>query len=74
MNKSTDPNDPLMSSQEVADLLQIPRATLNNWRYRRQGPTGFRVGRHTRYLRSDVLGWIDAQREADPSANTEAAL
>ena len=52
--------DPLLSAQQLADYLEIPIATLYAWRYRREGPPGFRVGRHLRFRRSDVEAWIEA--------------
>ena len=51
--------DPLLSAHELANYLEIPLATLYAWRYRREGPPGFRVGRHLRYRRSDVDVWIE---------------
>ncbi|MFZ0013294.1 MAG: helix-turn-helix domain-containing protein [Acidimicrobiia bacterium] len=53
----------LLSPQQVAEYLGIPVATLHQWRYRREGPPGFRVGRHVRYRRSDVDDWIERQLE-----------
>lgn len=53
----------LLSPQQVAEYLGIPVATLYQWRYRREGPPGFRVGRHVRYRRSDVDAWIERQLE-----------
>jgi predicted DNA-binding transcriptional regulator AlpA len=32
---------------------------LANWRYQARGPAFGRVGRHVRYRRSDVAGWIE---------------
>jgi excisionase family DNA binding protein len=72
MDRSLDPTDSLMSTEELAEFLDIPRNTLANWRYRREGPPGFRVGRGVRYLRSDVLEWLDQQRQADPSTTRDA--
>ncbi|GBD85426.1 helix-turn-helix domain protein [bacterium BMS3Abin02] len=53
--------DRLLSVGELAAYLDIPVATLYAWRYRSQGPPGFRVGRHIRYRRSDIEAWIDEQ-------------
>ncbi len=50
--------EPLLSAQELAEFLHLPIATVYAWRYRRQGPPGFRVGRHLRYRRDDVQQWI----------------
>lgn len=54
----------LLSVLELADYLGVPVATLYQWRHRREGPPGFRVGRHVRYRWSDVEDWIE-QRLAD---------
>jgi len=58
----------LLTIRELAELLQVPVPTIHNWRYRRQGPKGFRVGRHIRFLRSDVEAWLAHQRDVDPSS------
>ena len=49
----------LLSAQELAEFLDVPIATIYAWRYHRQGPPGFRVGKHLRYQRSDVQQWIE---------------
>ena len=54
----------LLSAGEVADLLQVPKATLYAWRYKGVGPVGYRVGRHVRYDPADVKAWLDDNRSA----------
>ena len=51
--------EPIISAQELAEYLGVPVATIYAWRYRRQGPPGFRVGRHVRFRWSDVERWIE---------------
>ena len=53
--------DRLITVQELSDYLGVPVATLYQWRYRREGPDGFRVGRHIRYRWSEVDAWIERQ-------------
>lgn len=53
----------LLSPRQVAEYLGIPVATLYQWRYRREGPPGFRIGRHVRYRRKDLDDWIERQFE-----------
>lgn len=53
--------DRLLTIQELAEYLGVPVTTLYQWRYRREGPPGFRVGRHVRYRRADVEDWIEQQ-------------
>ena len=57
----------LLTVQELADYLAVPVATLYQWRYRRDGPPGFRVGRHLRYRTSDVEDWLTRQRRNTPT-------
>jgi excisionase family DNA binding protein len=51
----------LLTVQQLADYLGVPVATLYQWRWRDEGPPGFRVGRHLRYRRSDIEDWVDRQ-------------
>jgi excisionase family DNA binding protein len=69
--KITEPADQLLTVKELAELLQVPVPTIHNWRYRRQGPKGFRVGRHIRFLKSDVDSWLAHQRKADRSSEVD---
>lgn len=58
--------DRLLTVQELAEYLGVPVATLYQWRYRREGPKGFRVGRHLRYRWSEIEAWVERQMaEAD---------
>ena len=52
-------NDRLLTAEELADFLDVPIKTLYAWRYRGEGPVGFRVGRHIRYRWIDVEEWIE---------------
>lgn len=53
--------DRLLTVEDLADYLNVPVATVYAWRYRRQGPPGFRVGRHLRFRQGDVEQWIAEQ-------------
>jgi excisionase family DNA binding protein len=57
------PDRPL-TVQDLAEYLGVPATTLYQWRYRREGPRGFRVGRHIRYQLTDVAEWIERQIES----------
>jgi len=48
----------LMTPDEVAELLQVPLATLYGWRYKGTGPPSVRIGRHLRYDQAEVGRWI----------------
>lgn len=62
-DRSVEHLDRLLSVDELAAYLGIPVATLYAWRYRGQGPPGFRAGRHIRYRRGDIEQWVDGQLE-----------
>jgi len=53
----------LWSPNDVSDFLGVPVATLQRWRYLRQGPPTFKVGRHVRYAPEDVRQWLLRQRQ-----------
>ena len=50
--------EPLWSVQELADYLGVPVATLYQWRTKRYGPAGLRIGKHIRYRQADVERWL----------------
>ncbi|GAA4656271.1 hypothetical protein GCM10023347_01820 [Streptomyces chumphonensis] len=54
-----------LSPVDLADLLGVPIETVYQWRRKRTGPRGFRVGRHLRYDPEDVRHWVaDLMEEA----------
>jgi excisionase family DNA binding protein len=55
----TDARHDIVSIDEVARRLDIPKTTLYGWRYKGTGPRGYRVGKHLRYRWSEVLAWLD---------------
>ena len=56
----------LMTTEQVADFLSVPVSTLYAWRYRRTAPRAIRVGKHTRYRRTDVEAWLVEHEDARP--------
>lgn len=55
-------SEKLLTSDEVAEWLQIPVRTLDEWSYHKKGPAYYKIGRHRRYRASDVQAWIDHQK------------
>lgn len=74
MKNGMEQRDRLLTVQELAEYLGVPVATLYQWRYRREGPPGFRVGRHVRYRRADVEDWIEQRVRASNSTALGHAL
>jgi hypothetical protein len=60
----------LLSTAEVADMLQIPVASLHTQRYRGEHPgvLGFRVGRHVRFDPQDLERWLEQQKRSGPES------
>ena len=54
--------EPLMSTTEVARLLNVATSTVRCWRYTNRGPQAYQVGKHLRYRRSDVEAWVEEGR------------
>jgi excisionase family DNA binding protein len=63
--------DPLLSIEELAEYLGVPITTIYDWRVDGKGPCGVRVGRHVKFTVSDVLAWIDEQRESRPGQHPD---
>ncbi|GFO60943.1 hypothetical protein GMST_32680 [Geomonas silvestris] len=54
----------LLTTEQVAALLQMRVSTIQQWRWRGIGPSYARLGRTIRYRRSDVEAYI-ARRMAN---------
>ena len=53
----------LLTTEELAAFLKVPRATIYGWRYEGGGPPCLKIGRHLRFRVADVERWLE--READ---------
>ncbi|MFF2191682.1 helix-turn-helix transcriptional regulator [Streptomyces sp. NPDC058157] len=60
--RRSDPRRPKAATEEVSAFLQVPVATLYQWRHKKQGPPAVRIGKHLRYDWDDVEAWWDAQK------------
>jgi excisionase family DNA binding protein len=65
MSKSSNEGDAVrvfLNSQQLSELLGVPKSTIDFWRASGTGPTFSRLGKHVRYRESDVLAWADENR------------
>lgn len=53
-----------MTPRELAAFLGVARHTVYQWRYRGEGPRGFKVGGAVRYRPEDVEEWLEEQADA----------
>jgi excisionase family DNA binding protein len=60
----------LLTTEELALLLQVPRATIYRWRYYGVGPPAARVGRHLRWDPADLEAWLEANKGGSGTAGT----
>jgi excisionase family DNA binding protein len=58
----------LIDTRQLAENLQIPPRTLDQWAYLGKGPAFIRVGRHRRYRQADVEAWLDSQTRGGDAA------
>ncbi|MHB8510867.1 MAG: helix-turn-helix domain-containing protein [Actinomycetota bacterium] len=62
MRRSLDPEDGLISVEELAEFLKVPVKTIYSWRHRKAGPPALRVGKHLRFRMNEVQKWLSARR------------
>ncbi|QEC47300.1 helix-turn-helix domain-containing protein [Baekduia soli] len=55
--------EPLLTADQVADLLAVPRSSVYEYARRAHNPLpSIGVGRHRRFYRSDVGTWLASMR------------
>lgn len=58
----------LLTTAQLAELLQVPPRTIDDWAYHGTGPRYSRVGKGRRYARRDVERWLDEHASDRPQA------
>lgn len=61
MNNRKEPPTTLLNPKALAAYLDIPVATLYDWRRKGIGPPAIRIGKHLRYRLREVEAWLDRQ-------------
>ncbi|MER5676821.1 MULTISPECIES: helix-turn-helix transcriptional regulator [Streptomyces] len=52
-----------LTPDDLVEMFELPSVeTVYQWRRKRTGPCGFRVGRHLRFDPDDVRAWVDSRR------------
>lgn len=49
---------------ESADIIKLPKRTLEDWRLNHVGPPYMKLDRHVRYDLAEVFAWARARRPA----------
>lgn len=55
------PGEEMLTLQEACAFLRVPEGTLRYWRHLGAGPHSFKIGRHVRYWRADLVAWLADQ-------------
>lgn len=51
-----------LTPDDLVAMFDLPSVeTVYQWRRKRTGPRGFRVGRHLRFDPADVRAWVESQ-------------
>ena len=66
------PGDEMLTLAEACLFLRIPEGTLRYWRHLGAGPRSFKVGRHVRYWRTDLILWLTEQTNRSQDGNYPA--
>lgn len=60
--------DRYLTPDDIAAMFEVPIETVYQWRKKRTGPPGFRIGRHLRYDPADVRAYVTQRKSADQAA------
>ncbi|WP_327577414.1 helix-turn-helix domain-containing protein [Streptomyces sp. NBC_00145] len=60
--------DRYLTPDDIAAMFDVPLETVYQWRKKRTGPLGFRVGKHLRYDPTDVRAYVAQRKNADQAA------
>jgi predicted DNA-binding transcriptional regulator AlpA len=60
--------DRYLNPDDIAEIFDVPVETVYQWRRKRTGPPGFRIGKHVRYDPADVRAYVTQRKNADQDA------
>jgi predicted DNA-binding transcriptional regulator AlpA len=60
--------DRYLTPDDIAEMFEVPLETVYQWRKKRTGPPGFRIGKHVRYDPADVRAYVTQRKSADRDA------
>ncbi|MFG3015536.1 helix-turn-helix domain-containing protein [Streptomyces cinerochromogenes] len=60
--------DRYLTPDDIAEIFGVPVETVYQWRKKRTGPPGFRIGKHLRYDPADVRAYVTERESADAAA------
>ncbi|MFD8834255.1 helix-turn-helix domain-containing protein [Streptomyces griseofuscus] len=60
--------DRYLTPDDIAEIFEVPKETVYQWRKKRMGPPGFRIGKHLRYDPADVKAYVSGRKDAEHDA------
>jgi predicted DNA-binding transcriptional regulator AlpA len=60
--------DRYLTPDDIAEIFEVPKETVYQWRKKRIGPPGFRIGKHLRYDPADVRAYVTGRKDVDRDA------
>jgi predicted DNA-binding transcriptional regulator AlpA len=60
--------DRYLTPDDIAEMFEVPLETVYQWRKKRTGPPGFRIGKHLRYDPADIRAYVSERKSADQAA------
>lgn len=60
--------DRYLTADDIAEIFEVSKETVYQWRRKRLGPPGFRIGKYIRYDPADVLAHVAERKNTDQSA------
>ncbi|MEU0038795.1 helix-turn-helix domain-containing protein [Streptomyces sp. NPDC048448] len=60
--------DRYLTPDDIAEMFEVPKETVYQWRKKRTGPPGFRIGKHLRYDPTDVRAYVAQRKNSDQAA------
>ncbi|MCW8100819.1 helix-turn-helix domain-containing protein [Streptomyces tauricus] len=60
--------DRYLTPDDIAEIFEVPKETVYQWRRKRIGPPGFRIGKHLRYDPADVRAYVTQRKTAGQDA------
>ena len=60
--------DRYLTADDIAVMFKVPKETVYQWRKKRIGPPGFRIGKYIRYDPTDVHAYVTSRKNVDLDA------
>ncbi|MER6433029.1 helix-turn-helix domain-containing protein [Streptomyces sp900105245] len=57
--------DRYLTPDDIAAIFEVPKETVYQWRRKRTGPPGFRIGKHVRYDPDEVGAYVARLKNVD---------